>query len=164
MADKRIISLLIAFSLVACGDHGGHDKNAHRAAECVADTLTISNAWIRESRPGARSTAAFMEICNGGGDVALSGATFVHADVAELHISQTDENAIATMRKLNELEIAAGTQAKLAPGGVHLMLISLKPEIATEENPVIELTFSDGQVIEAPFEFKSAAPGGHSHH
>lgn len=137
---------------------------AHSNEKLNTGEILISDGWIRKPRDGARATAAFFTICNAGPEVALIGAEFQSAQAAELHETRTDNNAIASMRKLDQLLVGQNEELRLEPGGAHLMLIGLDAAGFAHAETKISLQFSDGQIVDADFEIRNGDQHSSGHH
>ena len=124
---KSIISLLVlAFLLSACE---------------VNNRVAVIDSWARASVPGQSVGAAYMTF------ISADDSTFVRAETpiassVEIH-SMTMDNGVMKMRMLPELQLKAGKEEKLAPGGFHLMLFDLKKQLKAGEQLELKLTFRD---------------------
>ena len=124
---KSIISLLVlAFLLSACE---------------VNNRVAVIDGWARASVPGQSVGAAYMTF------ISADDSTFVRAETpiassVEIH-SMTMDNGVMKMRMLPELQLKAGKEEKLAPGGFHLMLFDLKNQLKAGEQLELKLTFRD---------------------
>lgn len=138
----------LTFSLGACDDKSedtsAADPSAMTAQEpAAADTTAIAPAAIINAEgatayataPGATNGAVFMTLHNPGAaaDKLVGANTSVAASV-EIHESATDANGVATMTKVDALEIPAGQQVSLKADGYHLMLMGLTAPL-TEGTP-----------------------------
>ena len=114
-------------------------------------SVTIKNAWVRESIPPQKMTAAYLVIHNEGMATALISASTPVAEVAEIHVMTTDGN-IMRMKKIERLPIPEDGSATLQPGGNHLMLIGLRRDLAPGDSIALTLTFANGytQTLRAP--------------
>ncbi|MCY3753051.1 MAG: copper chaperone PCu(A)C [Alphaproteobacteria bacterium] len=110
------------------------------AAPASADgPLTVEDARARillPSRPGA----AWLTIRNAGGEDRLVGAESPAADRVEIH-THIHEGGVMTMRRLEAIEVPAGGEAALEPGGDHLMLFGLKAGLKTGSSFPLMLIF-----------------------
>ena len=114
-------------------------------------SVTVKNAWVRESIPPQTMTAAYLAIHNEGTATVLVSASTPVAEVAEIHVMTTDGN-IMRMKKIDRLPIPEDGSATLQPGGNHLMLIGLRRNLAPGDSLALTLTFANGQVetVRAP--------------
>ncbi len=107
---------------------GGHAKAAQPAADGARPAITISGAWARLNPVAGRPAAVYLTIVNHGrADDRLVAASSAFAERIEIH-RQSMTDGISRMRRLETLEISAGTEVTLQPGGIHLMLIGPGPE------------------------------------
>lgn len=95
------------------------------AHEYEVGTLTIVHPWARASAGAGKTGAVYVTIQNrGDAPERLLGASTAKAETAELHTHVT-ENDVMKMRAVDAIEVAPGDTFKLAPGGVHVMLMGL---------------------------------------
>jgi copper(I)-binding protein len=118
----------------------------------AADNIAVVDPYVRMVPPGAMATAAFMVLKNAGAkDVKLVKAENNASKVTELH-THLNEGGVMKMRRVPAIEIKAGGEATLQPGGLHIMLIDLKGPMKDGDKVAITLGFDDGssKQIEAP--------------
>jgi len=85
-------------------------------------TATITDAWIPAAPPGAGVMAGYFDLYNGSSHaLRCDGASGADFGAAEIHRSVVEDGQSRMLRD-QVLELAAGESAKLAPGGLHLML------------------------------------------
>jgi copper(I)-binding protein len=121
-------------------------------AETTADGITISDPYVRAVPPGQPNSASFMTVTNAGGsDHALVGGSSPAAKVVELH-THTMEGGMMRMRQVEKIDLPAGKEVTLKPGGLHVMLIGLKQNLTPGENVPLTLKFEDGSelTVDAP--------------
>lgn len=125
---KTVVALLL---VVGCGQ------------EHTGDPIVVRDAWIREPPP--RSPAAgYLVIENRGGDpVALVGLATEAAEQTEIHIMEHKDDRM-TMRQVAELQILAGEEVALKPGGAHLMLMELRRPLRDGDEVELLLRFGNG--------------------
>lgn len=113
-----------------------------------AGELEIAHPWTRPLPAVATTGAAYFTVTNKGeqDDVLLS-ATSPIADKVEIHTHVKDGD-LMKMRQLDELVIPAHGAQKLAPGGLHLMLLGLKQVPAEGERFPVTLQFKQAGSIE----------------
>lgn len=130
----------------------------------AADTLQLSNAWVRATPPNASVAGAFLEIRNAGkqSDLLLSAETDI-AERVEIHEMKMAGD-VMQMREVPEgLAIPAGKSLSLKPGGFHLMLIAPKRPLTEGERVEITLRFAKGGEMTAVFAVRRQAPADHAH-
>jgi hypothetical protein len=133
---------------------GAHDD---MASFTVGD-LVIDNPWARESV--TRTGAAYLTVRNGG-DAAdrLVGVASEVADRAELH-SSVVQDGVMRMRPVDAVEVPAGGEAVLEPGGLHVMLIGLKAPLEEGDSFALTLVFEDAGEVEVVTTIEDIAHGG----
>ncbi|MGZ9079432.1 MAG: copper chaperone PCu(A)C [Burkholderiales bacterium] len=101
-----------------------------------AADIKVENAWARATAPGQKTGSAYVELTSPA-DAALVAAGSPLAARVELH-SMTLEGGVMRMRALPRIDLPAGKTVKLAPNGLHLMLIDLKrPLKAGDKLPLV---------------------------
>ena len=132
MKRNALVKIVSAMLLVVgCGQ--GH----------TGDPIVVRDAWIREPPP--RSPAAgYLVIENRGGDpVELVAVATEAAEQTELHIMEYKDDRM-TMRQVAKLEVPAGEEIALKPGGAHLMLMELRRPLRDGDEVELMLRFGDG--------------------
>ena len=111
--------------------------------------IVIRDAWVRTPPPSMPMTAGYLTVENpSSADVAIVAVSSIAAATIELH-EMRDENGRASMRMVEKIVIPAKGTVKLAPGGLHLMIMGMpKPLVAGDEVP-LTLKMSDGTVAVA---------------
>ena len=97
----------------------------------AADSLKIGSAWIKNLPAVVPMRAGYMTIENNSAQtvtiVEVESEVFTRVEIHET----TRKNGMMSMQPLPSLIVSAGAMVKLAPGGIHLMmmqpLIILKP-------------------------------------
>jgi copper(I)-binding protein len=104
----------------------------------------------------------YLTVIDEGGPDALVGATTPVAESATLHES-SNTGGIDRMRAVPALQVAPGAPLRLAPGGGHLMLSSLRKALRPGETFPLTLIFRSGARVETIVRVESAhsthAPG-----
>jgi copper(I)-binding protein len=115
-----------------------------------AGDLSVEDAWIRFPPPLA-NTAGYMTLVNGGdAPIRITGVRSDAVERLELH-ETVIENAVARMHRIEVIEIPAGERVKLAPRGLHLMLI--RPgqlEVGAQVELVFSVEGQDDLIVEVP--------------
>lgn len=138
-------------------------------------SLEIGHPWSRAMPPGARTGVGYLTVANHGAQAdRLVSAASPAADKVEVHdMSITD--GVMTMRRMEGgLDIPAGGEAKLAPGGLHMMLVGVKQPFREGEMVPVHLTFEKAGTVEVQLEVGAmgakgapdapAPAGGHEGH
>ncbi|MEO8186247.1 MAG: copper chaperone PCu(A)C [Burkholderiaceae bacterium] len=104
----------------------------------AAPDLVVSDAWARPTVPGQDVGAAYFSISS----VRDSTLIEVQSDVAasvQIHRMSADGD-VMRMRQLDRLPLPAGQTVRLAPGGVHLMMMQLKRPLRIGDTVTLSLT------------------------
>lgn len=120
--------------------------------------ITVESAWARPTAGGQANGAAYAIIKNAGdAPDRLVAARAGNARAAELHQHTITAEGVAQMRPVDALEVPAAGEARLAPGGLHIMLIDLTASLA--ENEIFPLTLVFERAGEIPVEVRVERPG-----
>ncbi|RMF01678.1 MAG: copper chaperone PCu(A)C [Chloroflexi bacterium] len=145
--------LIFVLALAACG--------AAAPAQPSGPDISVMEPWSRPSPMTAGNGAVYMTLMNQGGqaDTLLS----VESDIAEsveLHESKM-ENDVMKMSPIENVPVPAGGNAKLEPGGKHVMLINLKKELVPGQKVKLTLNFekSGPMTVEAEIREMGAMSG-----
>lgn len=137
------------------------------ATAAQAQTVTVTDGWVRASVQGQSATGAFMSI-KAREKTRLVGVTTPVAGVAEVH-EMTMDGGVMKMRAVQDgLEIPAGKTLDLRSGSYHLMLMDLKAALPKGSTVPLTLLFKDGKGVESRVELQlpvalSASASGHKH-
>ena len=132
------ISLLVCLVIPA----GGCGDSAPPAPDLVVRDAWVRSAVVPEGMAVPVNSAAYLTIRNRGDapdklvEVTIGGATRV-----ELHESFVDERGIASMRPVDSVEVPPGGEARLEPGGFHVMLMGLESTLWVGDSIEIVLRF-----------------------
>jgi periplasmic copper chaperone A len=132
-----------------------------RADEIKAGDLVITQAWSRATPGGAKTGGGYLTIENRGSapDRLIGGSAEV-AGAVQVH-EMAVKDGVMTMRPLeNGLTIEPGKTVKLAPGGYHLMLLSLKNPLKQGQKVPLTLQFERAGAVELSLDVEGVgAPG-----
>jgi len=130
----------------------------------AADSVQITNAWVRGMVSGQRGTGAYMDIVSDSPARVLSAASPVAANV-EIH-NMRMENGVMRMSPVKDIALEPGKTFRLAPGGYHVMMMGLKEPLKKGAAVPITLTVegADKKIrqIEVKAEVRDLA--GSAHH
>lgn len=110
----------------------------------MASPLNITNAWIKDLPPVIPMRAGYMQIENNSN--ATYRITGVESEVftaIDIHES-IEKNGMMSMQPISPLIIEADTAIKLAPGGIHLMMMGPKQVLKPGDQVNISLKYDDG--------------------
>jgi periplasmic copper chaperone A len=145
----------IAFVLTACLAY----LPAGQAAEPVAASPTVRDAWARATAPGTGVAAVYCAIVGGSKDDRLIGASTDRAEVTQIH-SVMHAAGMARMRPLDEVVIPARKTVVLAPETMHLMLMNLSQPLTTGEHFVVQLRFARAGTVEVAVDVRPPDASG----
>jgi hypothetical protein len=114
------------------------------ALAAVTDKVLVSDGYVREVPLGQMVSATFMTLYNEDmDDHKIISASSPAAKTVELH-THTHENGMMKMRQVPNINIPAGGDALLKPGGLHIMLIGLTQELKKDVPVSVTIKFEDG--------------------
>jgi periplasmic copper chaperone A len=113
-----------------------------RAEDVKAGDLVISQAWTRATPGGAKTGGGFVTIENKGTTPdKLIGASADGAGKIEVHEMVMNEGVMKMRPVEGGLTIDPGKTVKLAPGGLHLMMMDLKSPLKQGDKMPVTLEF-----------------------
>jgi len=131
-----------------------------------AGELAVIHGYARATPPGVNSAAAYLILNNDAEkNVVLIGVTSKAAKQVMIHQNQL-QGDMMRMRRVSQLELAAGSQFRFEPGGYHLMLTGLAKPLRAGEQLQLSLHFQQGYVLEVnvPVLASDAVMGMKNHH
>ncbi len=135
----------------------------------AADSIEVSDGWVRWMPPVAEHTAAYMVISNHGDEErSLVGGEAPRFGKVEVHES-TEQDGVARMIHLDYIVVPVHGAVELKPGGYHVMLMQRQGDGLEEgESIELQLHFDDGSTkqLELPVQRGAGGHGGHhgGHH
>ena len=144
---------LISFILLTATSLAGADSG-----------LRVSEPWIREAPPTSRVLAGYLTLVNTGDNTvtvtAISSPDFKNAEIHRTVI----EAGVARMLPVKQLEVPAGGQLMLEPGGHHLMLFDPLRTLTAGETVTLIIHMNDGKQLSATAPVIRKTGEDHSHH
>ncbi len=132
---------------------------AAAAVHASGDRLQVIAPYVRAVPPGQDQTAAYLVLRNSAEhQAALVAASSPAAHTTELHTT-VKENGMMKMRPVTRIEIPAGGEVRLAPGGPHIMLIGLKEPLTEGKSVTLNLRFEDGTTRSVQAPVRAVMPG-----
>jgi len=122
-----LVTFTIALPAISAGD-----------APSTGSSVKIADAWVRAPAPGQKTAGAYVALTSDR-DASIVAAGSPAAARVEMH-STTTEGGVMRMRASPRIELPAGKTVKLAPGGIHLMLIDVKQPLKVGDK--VPLTLS----------------------
>lgn len=130
----RLHPLLIAVPMALAGCH-----HAPRA-------IGADHAWIRLAAVAGRPAAAYLTVHGGAEPVRLLAIDADQAGSSELHESMAG-GGMASMKRLDGIDVPAGGDVVFKPGGRHVMLFGMSPHAKPGGKAVLTLRFAKGPAV-----------------
>ncbi len=130
------------------------------AFPALAADIKVDDAWARPTLGQARNGAAYLTITTTGAPDRLVAASAPVAGKTELH-SMTMSNNVMQMRPVDAIQVTPGTEVKLQPGGLHVMLLDLKSPLKLGDKFPLTLKFERGGEVQVQVEVRQPRAGGH---
>ncbi len=131
-----------------------------------AESVQISEQWVREAPPNAKVLAAFMLIDNQSAE-SQTIISVTSPDFGTIEIHQTVEHdGMMHMKKQEQLIINSKQQVILKPGSYHLMLMQPKRQLTAGDEVDLTLKFASDEelIIKVPVRKSSASEKPVHHH
>jgi hypothetical protein len=151
------------------GDGDEHHHHHDHTGMAGGGSIAVSGSWTRPASAGGMGVG-YATIANNGTEAdTLTGASSDAAEQVELHETTINAEGVASMKKIDQAEVAAGKSIELKPGGMHLMLIGLKDAIKDGDKVKAKLTFKKAGAVDVEFMARTTAPAAgedheHMHH
>lgn len=143
---KRIVILLSAAVL-------GMYSAAVSAEDYKLGALEIDQPYARATPPNAPVSGGYLTIRNTGAEAdRLIGGEATFADRVEIHEMKMDGEVMKMRQLADGLEIPAGGEVVLMPGGYHVMFIGIDSQFKDGETRKVTLTFEKAGTIELDFQ------------
>ena len=143
-----IIVILLAATSLAGADSG----------------LQVSEPWVREAPPTSRVLAGYLTLVNTGDNTvtvtAISSPDFKNTEIHRTVI----EAGVARMLAVKQLEVPAGGQLMLEPGGHHLMLFDPLRTLTAGATVTLIMHMNNGNQLSATAPVIRKTGEDHSHH
>ncbi len=157
---SRII--IAAAALVVAAVVAGAQTSASAQSVAVG-SLTLSDLWTRATPPKAPTAGGFLTITNNGSEPdRLIAASSPIAKTVQLHTMEM-KNGVMMMHEVEGgIEIPAGGTVTLAPGGFHIMFITLKDTLSEGGQVPVTLTFEKAGSVDAVMDVMAIGAKGPS--
>lgn len=100
--------------------------------------VIVAEPWVRATVPAQKATGAFMRL-KSDTDARLVSAASPVAGVVEIHEMLMDKD-VMKMNRIPGLDLPAGKDVELEPGGYHVMLMDLKAQVKEGDQVPVTLT------------------------
>lgn len=138
-------------------EHEGDHQDAAGSGRVA--NLVVSGAYARAS--SGDEAAVYLTVSDFGAPDRLLRATSVTAADVQIHENRVD-GATASMQPLDGLDIPAGGNVELKPGGLHVMLLGIREPL--EPGDTVSITFefevAGKLALEIPVRALTATGGG----
>ena len=135
-----------------------------------AGSITVSDAWARETASAQKAGGGFMIIDNAGSrpDRLLSATSGV-ADKVELHTVSMDGGVMRMRPMAGGIAIPPRGRVELRPGSFHIMFMALKAPLRRGESVPVTLRFARAGTVTARLAVQTIGAmgpdgGHHGHH
>ena len=138
------------------------------SSHVVAQTVAITNSWVRATVQGQKATGAFMTVTSKENAKLVTVSSPV-AGIAEIHEMKMEKDVMKMAALPNGLDLPAGKAVDLKPGGFHIMLMDLKLPLNKDVAVPLTLTFQDSsgkksqQVVQVPVSVQPPSGQGVNH-
>lgn len=137
---KQIFTAFLAIAFVIFGCNSESDQQPQN--EVIFGKVEFTGGWARPGSQG-QTSGVYLTISNGTASVeTLTGVSSEIANNVEIHESYEDESGVVSMRPAGEQTIPAGNDLTFEPGGLHIMLIDLKRDLAVGDTLDVTFEFS----------------------
>lgn len=124
-----------------------------------APPVYVGEAYVRINPNPAAPSAAYFKIQTGDAPVTLRDVLSEASVRVEMH-EMVSEGGMMKMRSVDSVDIAAKSTLRFEPGGKHVMLWSINPQVVESGKVPLTLIFSNGDriIVDAVVQ-KAGAPG-----
>jgi copper(I)-binding protein len=130
--------------LAACGGEVKQTEAADSQTEAAATSETgPTGGALRLSVTPDRPSAAYLTLVGGEAPKVLTGVSSPDAERVELHETKR-EGDMTMMGAVEQIEVPAGGEVAMRPGGLHLMLFGLSEAARSAGSVTLNLTYADG--------------------
>lgn len=177
------VPAVAALALVGagCGDdpesatNGAETTTTAAAPTTVAAGVTVSGAWARTSPKNAANGAVYLTLESSDADALVKASADPSvAAMVEIHETKMADSSMGdslmggssmpagsgemVMAPVDRIEIPAGGQVELEPGGYHIMLMKLAAPLETGSTIKVTLTFDKAAPQTIDVEVRDDAP------
>jgi copper(I)-binding protein len=143
---QKSLFICAAFALSACSASTDNtDISQNAAAAKPMQSVEVSSARIHPPFQGRTTAASFFTLENKGLDTQLIAASSPISDSIEIH-THLREDGVMKMRRIDAVDLPAGSSVEFKPGGYHLMMFDTKLPLDMTEAP-LTLTYSNGETV-----------------
>lgn len=110
----------------------------------------VDGAWVRLPAVQVNPGAAYFTVHGGKDKEVLLKVSAPFAVRTEMHQSMagmSGDKDMMTMKPLPQVDVPAGGEVKFSPGGNHVMLFDVTPDLKPGEKAPLTLDFADGKKV-----------------
>lgn len=130
------------------------------AGDYKLGALTIRQPWSRPAQAGMNGVGFFTLVNAGKTPLTLKSVETPAAGKVEIHQSAMAGGVMTMRRQDAGVVVPAGGQVAFAPGGYHLMLLSLKAAQNVGQKVPVTLVFDNGRRAQVDLTVQLAPPPG----
>lgn len=124
----------------------------------ACEGLIALDGWIRQPPPGSPHAAGYLILHNEGDrTITIESVASPDFEAAMLHETRYSDGR-AQMRHVHSLELAPGERVEARPGGLHVMLMRPRVELATDALIELNITCATGAPLAAWLGVRRTAP------
>lgn len=139
-------------------------------APAASQGISAQNVWARPAKMigempmegdaqqmqhGGANSAVYMLLANGGATAdRLIAAQADVSNAVEIHETKMEGDVMRMAQVEGGIEVSAGGQVELKPGGLHVMLIGLTRDLAVGDTFPVTLQFASGNSLEVEAEVR----------
>jgi copper(I)-binding protein len=145
------LALAACLLVTACGSDSGR----------VAPQVVVEDVWVRavvvaEAPESSVNSAAYLTVRNlGRAPDRLVGARFDIARAVEIHRTTIDSTGLASMARVEAIDLQPGAEIRLETGSYHLMLMGITRSLAVGDTVRLELEFETTGPVEIAAEVRA---------
>ena len=148
------VAALAAGAVTLAGCSGPQDVAP--AAEDNPTGLVVTNARLLLPPVAGNPAAVYFDLANEGKrTIAVRRADIADAKTASMH-DMMEYNRAMTMADIGPVTVPAGETVKFAPGGKHVMVFDLSPELKAGATTELTLTVAGGDKASFPVTIEAA--------
>ena len=131
------------------------------AHSVTVGSLSLTDLWTRATPPGAPTAVGYLTITNNGTEAdKLIAASSPQAESGGLHMMAVRDGVMSMHWVEGGIDIPAEGTVTLAPGGIHIMFVTLKEPLKEGAKLPVTLTFEKAGTIETFLHIKEIGADG----
>ena len=108
---------------------------------------SVDKAWVRLSAVPGNPAAAYFTLKGGAKDETLTMVAAPGVARAEMHESMKSGGGMTSMAPIKLVAVRAGDTVTFAPGGKHVMLFGVKPQVQPGTTTLLSFSLGSGQKL-----------------